>query len=116
MTQTFNAKPCTVEQAPGIVHEDSTARVQTVTAAENPALYELLTQIGEARECPILLNTSFNVRGQPIVCTANDAIATFYTTPLDALYVGGQVLSKPSRDDIDEINIPGAGFSGRPRK
>ncbi|WP_119154897.1 carbamoyltransferase [Caldimonas tepidiphila] len=85
------------EQAPRIpaaCHADLTARVQTVRAEDNPRWHALLSAFGELTGVPVLVNTSFNVRGEPIVCTPRDAVDAFYSTPLDALVIGSFLLEK----------------------
>ena len=75
-------------------HVDGTARVQTVTDHQNPDLHRLLLEFESQTGCPALINTSFNVRGQPIVCSVEDAVACFFETGLDALVVGNSLLQK----------------------
>jgi carbamoyltransferase len=79
---------------PAAVHVDGTARVQTVAAQSNPRFHALLNAFGERTGVPVLINTSFNVRGEPIVCTPRDAVTSFYATPLDALVIGSFLLEK----------------------
>jgi carbamoyltransferase len=79
---------------PAAVHVDGTARVQTVARDCNPRYYRLLQAFGRRTGVPVLVNTSFNVRGEPIVCTPRDAIDAFYSTPLDALVIGSYLLEK----------------------
>jgi carbamoyltransferase len=78
---------------PAITHVDGSARVQTVAKEEHPRLWLLLSEFGKLTGFPILLNTSFNVRGQPIVCTPQEAIDTFLTAQLDLLVMGNQVIA-----------------------
>ena len=70
---------------PAITHVDYSARVQTVDAERNPRFYRLLQAFHEQTGCPVLVNTSFNVRGEPIVCTPQDAYRCFMATDMDAL-------------------------------
>lgn len=70
---------------PAVVHVDDTARVQTVSRETQPAFWELVKAFEERTGVPIVLNTSFNVMGEPIVCTPEDAVACFRSTALDAL-------------------------------
>jgi carbamoyltransferase len=79
---------------PAVCHVDASARVQTVDRADNPRFYDLLKAFGARTGVPVLVNTSFNVRGEPIVCTPRDAVDAFYSTPLDALVVGRFLLEK----------------------
>lgn len=83
---------------PAVTHVDYSARVQTVHADTNPAFHRLLSAFKELTGCPVLVNTSFNVRGEPIVCTPEDAFRCFMGTDLDWLVVGNAVLSKPRQD------------------
>jgi carbamoyltransferase len=86
-------------QLPAITHVDGSARVQTVAADENPKLYALLQAFQEQTGCPVLLNTSFNVRGQPIVCSVVDAIQCFASSGLDALVIGDILLIKDEQSE-----------------
>ena len=92
----YDLLPGKAEHIPAAVHVDGTARVQTVSADTNPAFHALLTAFEQRTGVPILVNTSFNVRGEPIVCTPRDAIDAFYSTPLDALVIGPFLLEKRS--------------------
>jgi len=76
-------------QLPAVTHVDGSARVQTVDAPGNPELFELLTEFYRQTGCPALINTSFNVRGEPIVCTPADALRCLAGTEIDALAIGG---------------------------
>lgn len=86
-------RPSFRDKLPAITHVDGTARVQTVTPATNPRFYELLSAFGELSGMPILLNTSFNVKGQPIVCSPTEAIDTFLSAGLDALVLGDFIVT-----------------------
>ena len=79
---------------PAVTHVDSTARVQTVSRDTNPTFYDLLSAFGHITGVPVLVNTSFNVRGQPIVRTPDEAITTFLGTDLDALALGPFLVQK----------------------
>jgi carbamoyltransferase len=80
---------------PAVTHVDGTARVQTVTRDANPRYYRLIEAFGRRTGVPMLLNTSFNVRGEPIVCSPKDAVACFRATAMDHLALGDLLLSKP---------------------
>jgi carbamoyltransferase len=80
---------------PAITHVDGTARVQTVTPTNNARFYDLIQAFGRRTGVPRLLNTSFNVRGEPIVCTPDDAIRCFLGTNIDVLVLGNYVIRKP---------------------
>src|SRR5439155_7437325 len=79
---------------PAVTHVDYSARVQTVDAERNPRLHRLLQAFREKTGCPMLVNTSFNVRGEPIVCTPQDAYRCFLATEMDALVLEDCVLCK----------------------
>ncbi|MEV0093696.1 carbamoyltransferase C-terminal domain-containing protein [Streptomyces sp. NPDC050738] len=79
---------------PAAVHVDGTARPQTVTADTNPLFHRLITKFRNLTGVGALLNTSFNLADEPIVCTPNDAIRTFYSSGLDLLVIGNRVLAK----------------------
>jgi carbamoyltransferase len=81
-------------RVPSITHVDGTARIQTVTHAQNPRFYELIKSFGEKTGVPILINTSFNVRGEPIVCTPSDAHDCFMRTKIDYLVLGNYLVRK----------------------
>jgi carbamoyltransferase len=79
---------------PAVTHVDYSARIQTVRREDNPPYHELLSAFGRLTGCPVLVNTSFNVRGEPIVCTPAEAYACFMRTEMDALVLGRFVLLK----------------------
>jgi carbamoyltransferase len=79
---------------PAVTHVDSSARVQTVSEDDNPRYHRLLTAFKEKTGCPVLVNTSFNVRGEPIVNTPQDAYTCFMRTHVDLLAIGGFLLRK----------------------
>ncbi len=83
---------------PAVTHVDYSARIQTVHANTNPPFHRLLKRFKEKTGCPVLVNTSFNVRGEPIVCTPEDAFRCFMGNELDLLVVGNCVLHKPVQD------------------
>jgi carbamoyltransferase len=88
------ARPITRERAPAIVHVDGSARPQPVSRALNPRYYDLISAFERTTGVPILLNTSFNDAGEPIVCTPADAVRTFLATDLDALVLGPFIARK----------------------
>ena len=79
---------------PAVTHVDYSARIQTVHAETNPRFHQLLKAFYEKTDCPVLVNTSFNVRGEPIVCTPEDAFRCFMRTEMDYLVVENFLLSK----------------------
>ena len=82
------------EKIPSACHTDGSARVQTVHADANPRFHALLQAFGRRTGVPVLVNTSFNTRGEPIVCTPRDAVECFWSTPLDGLVIGSFLLDK----------------------
>ena len=83
---------------PAITHVDYSARVQTVDRIRNPLLHQLMTAFYEKTDCPVLINTSFNVRSEPIVCTPEDALRCFLMTDMDVLVLGRHVLLKSEQN------------------
>lgn len=94
MTFVFRLRPERAASVQAIAHEDLTARIQTVNRSQNRRLHAVLEAFGDRTGCPMLVNTSFNVRGEPIVCSIRDAVATFFTSPLDALVAGSSIVTK----------------------
>ena len=90
----YDVPPDRALRIPSACHADRTARVQTVDASTNPRFHALLQAFGARTGVPVLVNTSFNVRGDPIVCTPRHAIEAFYSTPLDALAIGSFIVEK----------------------
>ena len=84
-------------QIPAVTHLDWSARIQTVTRAQNPRLYQLLERFEAATGCAVLVNTSFNVRGEPIVCTPDDAYRCFVNTEMDHLVLGNFLLHRAAQ-------------------
>ena len=84
------------DAVPAVAHVDGTARVQTVRAADNPEFHGLIAAFDKLTGVPIVVNTSFNVRGQPIVETPRDAFYTFLTTDMDVLVLGNRMVRKRS--------------------
>jgi carbamoyltransferase len=87
---------------PAITHVDYSARIQTVDGKHNKRYYELIKKFYEMTGCPVIVNTSFNVRGEPIVCTHEDAYRCFMRTEMDTLVLGEFVLSKKEQPEWKE--------------
>ena len=85
-------------QIPAVTHVDYSARIQTVSKDTNPLYYKLLKKFKEKTNCPVLVNTSFNIRGEPIVHTPEEAFKCFMGTELDVLVVGNCYLVKNNQD------------------
>jgi carbamoyltransferase len=94
MTLAFDANETMKREAPAVVHRDGTTRVQTVHSDEQPLYHRLLRAFETLTGVPVLLNTSFNLKGEPIVCTITDAIRTFYASGLDVLAAGNFLIRK----------------------
>ena len=90
---------------PSITHVDYSARIQTVSKSTNPRYHDLISKFFVKTGCPVVINTSFNVRGEPIVCTPRDAYTCFMRTEMDFLVVNNYILDKKDQpepaDDID---------------
>jgi len=83
---------------PAVTHVDYSARVQTVHAETNPRYHALISAFKQRTDCAVLVNTSFNVRGEPIVCTPEDAFRCFMGTEMETLVIGDCILSKDQQD------------------
>ncbi len=90
---------------PAITHVDNTARIQTVDRERNPRLHGLLEAFEGLTGCPVMINTSFNVRGEPIVCTADDAYRCFMATDIDALAIDDFLLLKADQPEDARPNL-----------
>jgi len=93
MSTTFKLKR-NQQEYPAITHVDNTSRIQTVSSVQNEKFYELLYAFYELTGCPLLLNTSFNVMGEPIVCSPSDAIRTFTESGIDILVINNFIIRK----------------------
>jgi carbamoyltransferase len=90
--------PEKTDRIPAVRHVDGTARIQTIRRDQNARYYDLLRAFHARTGVPVLVNTSFNTRGEPIVCTPRDAVESFWTSPLDALAIGSFLIQKPARE------------------
>ena len=86
-------------EIPAVTHVDYSARVQTVHRDTNPRFHALISAFRDTTGCPVLVNTSFNVRGEPIVCTPEDAFRCFMGTEIELLAVGNCILKKEEQDE-----------------
>jgi carbamoyltransferase len=84
------------ETLPAVTHVDGTARVQTIFRAQNTRYYALIERFGQATGVPVVLNTSFNLRGEPVVNTPADAVSTFVRSEMDCLVLGDFLIEKSS--------------------
>jgi carbamoyltransferase len=94
MARVVNVRPAARSLIPAVTHVDGTARVQTVNRAIDPLLWDLLDRLEKTTGIPVVLNTSFNIQGEPIVCTPREAMACYFTTGIDALALGPFLLIK----------------------
>ena len=90
----YDVAPDKAERIPAVRHIDGTARIQTINREQHPLYYDLVKAFQQLTGVPVLVNTSFNTRGEPIVCTPRDAVESFWTSPLDALVIGSFLLKK----------------------
>jgi carbamoyltransferase len=90
----YPVRPDKADRIPAVRHVDGTARIQTINRQQNPIYYDLIKAFQQRTGVPVLVNTSFNTRGEPIVCSPRDAVECFWTSPLDALAIGSFLLEK----------------------
>jgi carbamoyltransferase len=90
----YPVKENKADRIPAVRHTDGTARVQTINRAQHPHYYDLIREFKQLTGVPVLVNTSFNTRGEPIVCSPRDAIECFWTSPFDALIINSFILEK----------------------
>jgi carbamoyltransferase len=90
----YDVRPEQAHRIPAVRHVDGTARVQTINRAQHALYYDLLAAFQRRTGIPVLVNTSFNTRGEPIVCSPRDAVESFWTSPLDSLVIGSFLLEK----------------------
>ena len=89
-------------ELPAITHVDYSARVQTVHEETNPRYYALIKEFDKLTGCSVLVNTSFNVRGEPIVCTPEDAYRCFMRTEMDYLVIENLIFAKEEQPEIEQ--------------
>ena len=99
-------KPDKRHLVPAVTHADGTARVQTVRREQQPLYYDLIEAFGKLTGVPVLLNTSFNVRGEPIVCTPAEAFNSFSHTDMDYLVLGNALVPASAKRQLSAY--PGA--------
>jgi carbamoyltransferase len=93
---------------PAVTHVDYSARIQTVHEDTNPAYHALISRFEERTGCPVIVNTSFNVRGEPIVCTPEDAFRCFMGSDIERLVVGNVILKKEEQDPALKLDYKNA--------
>jgi len=94
MTVAYRSTDSAVKELPAIVHVDGTMRPQTIREDVNPLFHRLISEVGRRTGHPVVMNTSFNVRSEPIICTPLEAVRCFYSNGLDGLIIGNFALSK----------------------
>jgi carbamoyltransferase len=87
---------------PAITHVDYSARIQTVSAKTNPVFHQIIAEFDRLTGCPVIINTSFNIRGEPIVCTPQDAYRCFMCTEMDYLVLGNFMIEKKKQPNADK--------------
>jgi carbamoyltransferase len=90
----YDVAPDKAERIPAVRHVDGTARIQTINRGQNPLYYDLIKAFQQRTGVPVLVNTSFNTRSEPVVCTPRDAVECFWTSPIDALVIGSYLIEK----------------------
>jgi carbamoyltransferase len=99
MILTAQVKPSKRTVIPAVTHVDGSARPQTVERDVNPLYWKLIDEFGKRTGVPVVMNTSFNLRGEPIVCTPTDAIRTFFSSGMDALMLGSFLVEKNAKKE-----------------
>ena len=94
MLRVYGTREGACDDIPAVVHVDGSARVQTVDREANPLFYRVIEAFGRRSGMPMVLNTSFNIRGEPIVCSPEDAMRCFFGTDMDALAIGPYLITK----------------------
>ena len=87
---------------PAVTHVDYSARIQTVREEDQPVFYRMIKKFADKYGCPVIINTSFNVRGEPIVCTPEQAYLCFLRTNMDYLMLGNFLLEKKEQKPLDK--------------
>ena len=91
------------DKVPAVVHVDGSGRLQSVEREQNARFYDLIKEFEALSGVPIVLNTSFNLNGEPIVCTPSDALRTFFSCGLDALVIGDYLIRKQPESDRSQL-------------
>jgi carbamoyltransferase len=92
-------------EIPSVTHVDGSARLQTIRRDQHELYYDLIKEFERQTGCPVIINTSFNVRGEPIVCTPRDAWRCFMRTEMDVLVMGSFILRKENMDAEKQARI-----------
>jgi carbamoyltransferase len=100
MVTSFSVRKEKLDKIPAVVHVDGTARPQMVKQTSNQRYYDLIKAFGDITGEYVVLNTSFNVKGEPIVCSPREAIRCFFDTGLDTLFLGNYKIDKPRAPQV----------------
>jgi carbamoyltransferase len=100
MLMVADVKPGAEAKIPAVTHVDGTGRLQTVTETSNQRYYRLISRFEQATGVPVVLNTSFNLRGEPIVNTPAEALSTFIRSDMDLLVLGNVIVEKQRSSDL----------------
>ena len=87
-------------EIPAVTHVDYSARIQTIKREDNPLYYDMINNFYQKTGCPVIINTSFNIRGEPLVCSPQDAFRCFMRTEMDYLIMGCFLLDKKEQDAL----------------
>ena len=98
--QGFDKLKMTRSLIPAVTHVDYSARIQTIKREDNPLYYDVINEFYQKTGCPVIINTSFNVRGEPLVCTPEDAFKCFMRTEMDYLIMGPFLLDKREQKEL----------------
>jgi len=90
---------------PAVTHVDNSARIQTIKREDNSLYYDTINEFFKKTGCPVIINTSFNVRGEPLVCTPLDAFTCFMRTEMDYLVMGSYLLDKRFQANLDKNGL-----------
>jgi carbamoyltransferase len=90
---------------PAVTHVDNSARIQTINREDNSLYYDMIKEFFKQTGCPVIINTSFNVRGEPLVCTPLDAFSCFMRTEMDYLIMGSYLLDKRLQVGLDKSQL-----------
>jgi carbamoyltransferase len=98
----FDKLKASRSRIPAVTHVDYSARIQTVKRNDNPLYYDTINEFYTKTGCPLMINTSFNVRGEPLVCTPEDAFRCFMRTEMEYLVMGSFLLDKQQQKPIEK--------------
>lgn len=114
MILTFRARPEALVRIPAVIHIDGTARVQTVNRSTSPLYWSLIRKFADRTGIPVVLNTSFNLKGDPIVNSIRDAVQTFYTSGLDSMIIGPFCVDKAADYSKPSTEVEAAAWWANP--